>query len=141
MNFDLDQDGGEWFNFFDSHIDASTGEIVCHDPVPDARVQIRNPTPFLMELLSKRKRKTEYVHNPKSRSMERLSFNDELTFAELKAEREDVWDYAITGFENFKDSKTGQEIACTRENKIKLMQNPVFDRFIARCLDRIAGKE
>ena len=30
-------------------------------------------------------------------------------------------------------------IDCTRENKLKLMRVPVFDRFIARCLEMLAN--
>ncbi|GAH16387.1 unnamed protein product, partial [marine sediment metagenome] len=49
-------------------------------------------------------------------------------------EREDAFDYAITDFENFFDAK-GKPIKCSKENKIKLMAIPVFDRFIARCFE------
>jgi hypothetical protein len=139
MDFDLDGTQGEWFQFVNSTIDLNTGEITYDEPVSDARVQVRSIIPFIEERLSKRKRLIEHIYNPKSRAMERLPYYEELTFEQAKKEREDTWDYCIIGLENFKDSKTGQEIACTRENKIKLMQNPVFDRFIARCLQMIAS--
>lgn len=139
VDFNLDETEGEWFQYFGSSIDLNTGEIVYEDPVSDARVQIRSITPFIEERLSKRKRLVEHVYNQKSRAMERLPYYEELTFDQAKAEREDTWDYAITALENFKDKKTGEPIACTRENKIKMMKIPVFDRFVAKCLEMIAS--
>ncbi len=137
VDFNLDETIGEWFQFVGSRIDLNTGEVVFEDPSSDARVQVRSIAPFIEERISKRKRVTEHVYNPKSRAMERLSFYPDQTPEETRAERDDLWDYAITALENFKDKKTGELIACTRENKIKLMKNPMFDRFISRCLQMI----
>ena len=137
MDFNLDQTEGEWFQFFGSHIDPN-GEVIYEDPVSDARAQVRSIVPFIEERISKRKRIVEHVYNPKTRAMERLSHFEELTPEQAKAERDDLWDYAITAFENFKDSKTGELITCTRENKLKLMKVPAFDRFIARCQQLIS---
>ena len=134
MIIDLEATQGEWFPFFGSHINMETGETVYEEPTPDARVQIRSMAPFYEDRLAKRQKKYEHVYNPKTRQMERVAFYQELTPAEEKAEREDAWDYTITGIEGFVDSKTGDTIACTRENKLKLMKLPVFDRFMARCL-------
>ncbi len=139
MDFNLDSTEGEWFQFFGSHIDLITGEVVFDDPSSDARVQVRSIAPFIEERISKRKRVVEHIYNPKTRAMERLSNYEELTFEQLKVERDDTWDYAIIAFENFKDKKTGEAIPCTRENKIKMMKNPVFDRFIAQCLQIMAS--
>lgn len=139
MNIDIDFTEGEWFQFVGSHVDLNTGEVIYEDPSSDARVQIRSIAPFIEERLSKRRRIVEHIYNPKTRAMERLSYYEELTFEQAKKERDDTWDYAITAFENFRDSKTGEVIICTRENKIKMMANPVFDRFIARCLQIIAS--
>jgi hypothetical protein len=139
MDVNLDQTEGEWFQFVGSRIDLNTGEAVFEDPFSDARVQVRSIAPFIEERISKRKRIVEHVHNPKTRQMERLSYFEEPTFEQAKTERDDTWDYAITAFENFKNKKTGEVITCTRENKLKLMKNPVFDRFISRCLQIIAS--
>lgn len=139
MLFDLEATQGEWFQFFGSHIDPNTGDTIFEDPISDARVQIRSLVPFWEERLAKRKKSIEHVHNPKRGAMERISYYPELSFEEARAERDDAWDYAITGIENFKDSKTGELIACTRENKLKLMKVPVFDRFVARCLQLLAS--
>ncbi len=133
VDFNLDQTEGEWFTFFGSHIDINTGEVVYEDPVSDGRVQIRSIAPFIEERVLKRKRMVEHIFNPKTRSMERVSFYLDQTPEENRAERDDLWDYAITGLENFKDIKTGELITCTRENKLRLMKVPVFDRFVARC--------
>ena len=139
MFIDLDSTQGEWFQFFGSHIDLNTGEVIYEEPTSDARVQIRSMAPFLEERLTKWKKSIEHVYNPKTRAMERISYYPDQTPEESKGEREDAWDYIITGIENFKDRKTGEEITCTRENKIKLMKNPVFDRFVARCLQIVAN--
>lgn len=133
MFLDLDSLQGEWFPFFGSHIDLATGEIVYDDPVADARVQIRSMAPFIEERMAKRKKTVEHVLNPKTRTMERIAYYPDMTPGEERDERDDVWDYVITGIEGFKDSKTGKVIDCTRENKLKLMKVPVFDRFVARC--------
>ena len=139
MFFDLDSTQGEWFPFFSSHIDPVTGEPIYDEPEKDARVQIRSIGPFIEERMAKRKKIAEHIYNPKTRAMERLSYFAEQTPDELRAERDDLWDYAITGLENFKDSKTGELITCTRENKLKLMKVPVFDRFVARCQQLLAS--
>lgn len=138
MEFNLDQSEGEWFAFFGSHVDLNTGEVVYEDPVSDARVQVRSIAPFIEERIAKRKRVVEHIYNPKTRSMERVSFFKEQTAEEVQAEINDLWDYAITALENFKDRKTGELITCTRENKLKLMKVPVFDRFMARCQQLIS---
>lgn len=39
MDFNLDSTEGEWFQFFGSHIDLITGEVVFDDPfsMPESR--------------------------------------------------------------------------------------------------------
>ena len=139
MFFDLESAQGEWFQFFSSHLDPNTGEAVFEEPVADARVQIRSLVPFFEERMANRKREVERVLNPKTRAMERISFYPDLAPEVAKTERDDAWDYCIQELENFKDSKTGELITCTRENKLKLMRVPVFDRFVARCLQLLAS--
>lgn len=139
MIVDLEAAQGEWFKFFNSHIDPQTGETIFEDPVDNARVQIRSMVPFFEERLAKRKREVERILNPKTRAMERISFYPDLSFEEAQKERDDGIDYAIIGLENFKDSKTGEIITCTRENKLKLMRVPVFDRFLTRCFQLLAS--
>ena len=133
MFIDLDATQGEWFPFQNSKIDPVSGEPTFDDPVTDAKVQIRSMTPFFEERIAKRKRQTEHILNPKTRVMDRISFYAELSVEEAKAERDDAFDFAITGIEGFKDAKTGKMIDCSRESKLALMKVPVFDRFFARC--------
>lgn len=134
MFFDLDAVAqGEYFQFFTSRINPESGDVIYDPPAGDARAKIRSFRPFHEERMSKRKIQHETVYNNKTRSMERISFYPALSPEEVKAQRDDAYDYAIMDFENFKDSKTGELIACTRENKLKLMALPVFDRFVARC--------
>jgi hypothetical protein len=139
MLFDLNQSEGEWFPFQNSRIDPLTGEPVFDDPVSDAKVKIRSMTPFFEERISKRKRQTEHVMNPKTRQMERITFYAELSVEDAKAERDDAFDYAITGIEGFKDASTSKMIDCIRENKMALMKVPVFDRFFAKCQQALAS--
>jgi len=134
MYIDLDlQQEGEWFNFFSSRINETTGDVIYDEPVKDARVKIRSMAPFIEERVGNRKRQYEHVVNPKTRQMERIAYYPEQSLEEIKAEREDTWDYIIQDFEGFVDKKTGKEIKCTRANKFKMMKVPVFDRFVARC--------
>ena len=138
MIFDLDLSQGEWFRFFESRINEK-GELVYDDPNPDAgRVCIRSIAPFLEQIQAKRKKKFEWVLNTATRSMERIGYFEEQSIEDQRKERDDLWDYAITDMEDFYDVK-GALILCTRENRLKLMAHPVFDRFVARCLQIISA--
>ena len=132
LNLDA-ADAGTWFPFFESHVDTVSGVVTYEDPKPDAgRVCIRSIVPIIEEQQARRKMKNEFVLNPKTRSMERISFMEDRRPEEMKADREEAIDYMIVDMENFLDGK-GQPIACTKEIKLKLMAIPMFDRFIARC--------
>lgn len=141
MFLDLEIEKGEWFNFFSSHIDPDTKDIIYEEPVTEARVQIRSMMPFLEDRMAKRKRDVEHVIHPKTRAYVRIAFYPDPTPEQVQAEKDDTWDYVITGWENIKDSKTKELIPCTRENKLKLMRLPVFDRFIAKCVEIIDGSK
>ena len=141
MILDLEvQETGEWFAFFTSRLDPMTGDVNYDDPVKDApRVKIRGIGPFIEKRMLSRKKQVERVHNPKTRAMERITYYPDLSIEEALAEREDTWDWVIEDFEpGFQDKKTGDVIKCTRENKIKMMKIPVFDRFVARCLQLLS---
>jgi len=141
MFLNLEIEEGEWFNFFSSHIDPETTEVVYDEPDSEAKVKLRSMMPFLEERQLKRKREVEHFLNPKTRSYERTTFFPDPTPEQVKAERDDTWDYVILDWENFKDAKTKTMIPCTRENKLKLMRLPVFDRFVAKCLLVIDGSK
>ena len=134
MFLKLDQTAGERFQFFTSSVNAVTGEITYDEPTDDGWVIIRPIQPFIEEQVLQRKRITEHIFNTKTRAMDRVSDFAELSPAEARREQDDTWDYAIIDFGNFKDLKTGDEIICNRENKLKLMKVPVFERFIVECL-------
>ena len=139
MLVDLEvQEEGEWFYYFGSHIDQTTGEIIYDDPVKEVRAKIRDIGPFIEQRLMDRKTQIEHILNTKTRAMDRNEYYPRLAGKDLIKEREDTWDYAIQGLEGFKDKKTKKDIECTRENKIKLMKIPVFDRFVARCLQLLS---
>lgn len=137
MIIDFEANDGEWFTFVMSRIDDQ-GKVVYDDPLPDAgKVCVRSLVPFFEQRQAGRKKKYEFVHNPSTRAMERVGFIPEQTAEQAREEREDAWDYAIKDFENFND-KNKVPIPCTRENKLRLMKLPVFDRFIGRCLQMLA---
>jgi hypothetical protein len=130
------QKDGTWFPFFYSRIDSSTGEIIYDDPVEEGpRMKIRNPVPFFKERAETRKRSTEYVFNKKSRGMEKVSSDVELTPAQRKKENEDFADYVIDGIENFK--LDGKVIKCDRRTKIEIMNIPIVSMFVQRCIEML----
>jgi len=141
MLLDLDQTIGERFQFFTSSVDTVTGDILYDKPDGDGWVVLRSIQPFLEERIVQRKRVVEHVFNPKTRSMERVSDFAELTPLEIKKEQDNTWDYAIVDFGNFKDNRTGNTIICDRENKLRLMKVPVFERFIAQCLHLLSASK
>ena len=128
---------GEWFPFFSSGINEQ-GVVTYSDPKPGAgRAKVRSLTPFFEERRAGRKKKSEFILNPQTRAMERVSYFEDLPPAEQKKENEDAWDYCITGLENFFIGKT--PVACDRAGKLELMKRPVFDRFIGRCLQLLTA--
>jgi len=142
MRFDLSgETQGVWFKFFRAEMNEN-GEMIYHPPEEDAgEVRIRAMDSDVREGIKKQTSKTveKIVLNKQTRGMERISYIPDLSPEEAQAEREDMYDYAILGIENFKNSKTGEIIECTRENKICLMKVPVFDRFVARCFQIIGS--
>lgn len=136
---DLDDAAGEWFTFRMSSIDQN-GEIVWGEPIEGVRVQIRSWKKFFEDQYSSRERIIEWKLNPKTRQNERHSNFKDFTPAEIKQQKDDAIDYAITGLEGFKDKKTKQEVVCTRENKIALMAKDFFDRFFVDCQQTIDSR-
>ena len=137
--FDFTKDDqGDWFAFFNSRFDPTTGEIEYDKPEPEAaEFRIRPMTPFWDERRKDRKKEHKMVLNPQTRAMERVSYYEDLLPAEAEKENDDAWDYAITGFKNA-FSAPGVEIKCDRENKLKLMKIPVFIRFVGRVFQIIS---
>lgn len=139
MRFNLNKSIGEWFPFFGSEVQAD-GEVKYLDPEKDGgRVQIRIADAETMEKIysETRKKVSETVYNPKSRAMEHISYIDQ-TPEQERRERELIWDYAIQAWEGILDAD-GKPIPCTLENKMRLMNVPVFSRFVGRCLTLISG--
>lgn len=131
--FELEKgDQGDWFTFFTSKVEPSTGEVV-YDPPEEgaAEFRIRSMLPFFEERRKGRKRESKMVLNPATRSMERVSWFEELPEEEAQKEMDDAWDYAITGIKNA-FSAPGVPIESSRESKLKLVRMPVFLRFMTR---------
>jgi hypothetical protein len=139
MRFDLNTNAGEWFPFFSSEVKPD-GEVTYLDPEEGAgRVCLRIADEEVTEKirLQTRKPTKEFVYNPKTRAMERWEGFDQ-TPTQAKKEREMIWDHAIVAWEDILDGN-GNPIPCTLENKMRLMSNPQFIRFVGRCLQLISG--
>ena len=131
--FECDKDSqGDWFSFFNSKYDQETGEIVYDDPEEGAaEFRIRLMGPFWEERLKGRKREHKYVPNPRTRAMERVSFYPDLDPDTEAQGNDDAWEYAITGFKNA-FSAPGVEMEYNRENILRLVDIPVFARFMSK---------
>ena len=131
--FDFTKDDqGDWFSFFNSRFDQATGEIV-YDPPEEgaAEFRIRSMGKFWEDRRKDRKKEYKMVLNPGNRQMERVGYYEDLPAAEAQKENDDAWDFVITGMKNA-FSAPGAEIKCDRESKLKLVNMPVFLRFISR---------
>lgn len=137
--FNLDkEDLGDWFQFFSSKVDPVTGEITYYNPEENAaEFRIRDMAPFWEDRLKGRKKEHKFVSNSITRQMERVSWYEDLSAEEQMEENDDAWDYSITGIKNA-FSAPGVPIDCTRENKIKLKNIPVFARFVSRVFEIIS---
>lgn len=130
-------DEGRWFPFFTSQV-GENGTVAYDDPKPDAlRVCIRPLGPFFEERNKARKRRSEFVLNPTTRTMERVTYVPDLKAEEQQAESDDAWDYAIMGV---RDAQ-GNAVEFSRADKLEHMKHPVFARFVGRCLQLIASDE
>jgi hypothetical protein len=136
--FNLDkEEQGDWFAFFSSKIDQSTGEISYNPPEPDAaEFRVRSMASFFENRRKGRKKEYKMVLNPSTRAMERVGYFEDLPAEEATKENEDLWDYAITGIKNA-FSASGEPIECTRENKLKLLEIPIFLRFMTRVFQML----
>ena len=126
---------GAWFLFFTSSKDQDSEVIKYDDPVPGgAEFCIRSTKKFYTEQLKTRKYENSIVVNPKTRGMEKVTSFKEQTPAEIIADYEDAIDYAITGIRNaFWEDKS--PIQCTKEEKLRLKNIAVFDRFFLRVIE------
>lgn len=124
---------GEWFTFRMSRIDPDNGETIWGEPIDGVEVRIRSMKSFFEERFANRERVIEWKINPKTRQNERHSNPKELMPAEIIEERNDAYDYAITGLKGWMDKATKKPIECNRENKLALMAKGVFERFFTDC--------
>jgi len=147
VDVNVGENEGEWFPFQTSRVDSDTGKIVWDDPVlaadntPIASLRVRLVAPFYEERIAKRGRVVEHIYNPKTRAMERVVSFKELTIDELRAERDDAIDYAITGMKGFRDKSTKKPLENIRANKLAMLKNPAIDRFFGYCQERLGQSE
>ena len=128
---------GTWFEFRMSEIDPNNGDIVWSEPIEGHKVRIRSMKPFFEERIANREKIETWKVHPKSRAYEPHVRFKELTVDEAKEERNDAFDYAITGLEGFKDRTTRNAYPCTKEVKLGLMELDFFDRFFADCQQKV----
>lgn len=127
---------GDWFAYFKSHVDQSTGEIVYEAPEPDAlEFCCRLMGPFFDEKNKGRKKESKMVLNPNTRAMERVSYYPDLPPEEEARQAEDAWDYAIVAVR-----KSGVIIECTKEDKLELIKRPMFMRYMKRVFQILSGE-
>ena len=105
-----------------------------------AEFQVRRGVGFYAEKAKNRKKRNEFILNPTTRAMERVSYYPDLTPAEQEKETEDLYDYVITGVK-WATWDSGEEIKCTRENKLKLMKDEKVSRFIRHCINTLVEAE
>lgn len=132
---------GAWFPYFGSKLQED-GSVKYDAPAKNGdRVFINPPLPA--EELEKiyvqtRTRKSEFVHNPKTRQMERVAYIDQ-TPEQARKEFEMIFCAIIGDYELVDD--TGEKIPVNEENKIQLMRNQEFARFVAHCLELLQLSE
>ena len=126
---------GTWIPFFASSIDTETGKVTYDDPVPGAaEFCLRSTKKFYEDKLKLRKMESGMALNPKTRGMEKVSSFKDQPPAELIEEYNEALDYSITGIRNaFWDKDT--PIKCTKEDKMRLKNIAVFDRFLAHAIE------
>ncbi|MFA5261625.1 MAG: hypothetical protein WC450_10390 [Candidatus Omnitrophota bacterium] len=149
---------GDWFPFFDSRVDLQTGEVTFFPSKEGAATfQIRPLTLFYEEIRNKKKKEYKWVSNPKTHAMERRGHDPDQTPEDEQREREDSYDYAITGARNAywgkgKDNpifciapkiastnEEKEELRRSRADKIKLMRDPAFSRYFLRVQEMLSN--
>lgn len=123
MFIDLDNQG-QWYQFGEDS-DASVCLRLCS---LDVLSDIDKKTAV---------EKVEYRINDKTRQMERIVYSHT---KDPNLRNELYWDYIIVDFKGFKNKSSGEEIACTKENKILLMgRSPQFARFVVDKIEEMSN--
>ena len=132
INIDT-MDEGRWFDFFYTKIDPNTLEPIYGDPIENGpRMRLRTPVELFRKRANSRKTEKKYIHNPKSRKMELVESEVELTPEQKKKENDEFVDYVIQDLEGFKLG--GKVIKGTLKEKVKMMENPLVSMFVQRCI-------
>jgi len=140
MLFNLDEGNGTWFDFQESTVDAEG--VITFLPVKEGAgsVCVRQADADFFEKLNKKTRKKDvrFIPNPaRNNTLQRVEDSVVLDGKD-KEEREALQDHWIVDFKDLRGADK-QLIACTKENKIKLMKLGVFRRFIDECHRRISS--
>ena len=144
LEIDFEDKGGEWFPFQMSTVNDDF-EPVFAPPQSDIEngpaVCVRQADSTFFEKLQKktRQRKVDHVLNKKTRQMDRVVSFEPIDEAAAQEESDALWDYCIVGIRKFKDKNTGEELRGTKEDKVGLMKNQLFARFVNKCLKDLAA--
>ena len=127
---------GDWFPYFESHFDQSTGEI-NYDLPKEGAVEfcIRGMGPFFEDMNKGRQKEYKVVHNPITRAMERIGYYPDLPQEQEAKKMVDAWDYAIIAAR-----KRDEPIECSREDKTELLKRPMFMRYVQRVFQILNGE-
>jgi hypothetical protein len=137
IELDLDDsEEGVKFLFFTSWIDPATGETHFNEPESDAYAIIRPMTPYFEAADKGRKKVSQLVHDPKTRSMKMSEPQyPPLSKAEEDRRIEDAWDYAIMEIGGFRNKRTGEMYPSDRETKLKMIKKPIIITWLNRCFE------
>lgn len=133
---------GAWFPYFASRQDED-GAITYLPPDPASKDRVFINPPLTVEQLEAiyartRTRKSEFVINPKTRQMERVTYFDQSP-EQMRQEFEEIFCVIIGEYEL--TDADGAKIPVTRESKIQLMRHPEFARYVNRCLQMLEMSE
>ena len=141
IELDLDDsEEGVKFLFFTSWTDPATGETHFNEPETEAYAIIRSMQPYFEAADKGRKKVSQLVHDPKTRSMKMSEPQyPPLSQAEELQRVEGAWDYAIMEIGGFRNKRTGEMYPSNRETKLKMLKKPIVITWLNECFNRMGN--
>jgi len=133
---------GVWFPYFGSiETDKKDkkGEPVIEYLIPEpnaGRVKIRVASAHVLDSIREKTttRIREHAYNEHTKKMELVGGIEPQTYQQLRESAEMFWDHVIEDYEDLLD-EAGNPIAVTFENKMMLIEDKEFARFVNRCIE------
>ena len=133
---------GVWFKYFGSietdKKDAKGEPVIEYlKPEPDAgRVKIRIASAQVLDDIRDKTttRAKECAYNEHTKKMELVNGFEPQTYQQIRKSAEMFWDHVIEDYEGLPDDQ-GNLIALTLENKLMLVEDKEFVRFVNRCIE------